>query len=210
MTRIFNEKYGRFCPKDVRRILCVHALVYFWGLLMIDDNILDVFVDYNEAEVECFFSCIEDLLESEKVQKMNEFTQHGDTTTFDHCLAVAFRSFRLCRKHNLDYRAAARGGLLHDLFLYDWHDKDTRGSLHGFYHPGIALKNADEIFNLDKKEKEIIKKHMWPLTVIPPRCKEAYIICYYDKTCTSKEVIKVWGSTLKAVLQNKMGLRRKK
>lgn len=151
------------------------------------------------GDVREFYLCIEDLLNSETVQRMKNFRQHGCSTTFDHCLVVSFRSFVFCKKYNMDYRAAARGGLLHDLFLYDWHDKKARCALHGFHHPGIALENALKEFRLIKKEEEIIKKHMWPLTVIPPRCREAYVIAYYDKVCTSAEVVAQWAGSLKNI-----------
>lgn len=169
-------------------------------MFTINDKLLNCFGIVTESEIKLFLDCINDLLESEVVQKMCNFTQHGDTTTFDHCLMVSFKSFQFCRKFNLDYRAAARGGLLHDLFLYDWHDKDLGVNLHGFYHPGIALRNAENAFVLDDKEKEIIKKHMWPLTVVPPKCREAYVICYFDKTCTLKEVFKEWGVSLRKLM----------
>lgn len=169
-------------------------------MFTINDKLLNCFGIVTESEIKLFLDCINDLLESEVVQKMCNFTQHGDTTTFDHCLMVSFKSFRFCRKFNLDYRAAARGGLLHDLFLYDWHDKDLGVNLHGFYHPGIALRNAENAFVLDDKEREIIKKHMWPLTVVPPKCREAYVICYFDKTCTLKEVFKERGVSLRKLM----------
>lgn len=169
-------------------------------MFTINDKLLNCFGIVTESEIKLFLDCINDLLESEVVQKMCNFTQHGDTTTFDHCLMVSFKSFQFCRKFNLDYRAAARGGLLHDLFLYDWHDKDLGVNLHGFYHPGIALRNAEKAFVLDDKEKEIIKKHMWPLTVVPPKCREAYVICYFDKTCTLKEVFKELGVSLRKLM----------
>ena len=169
-------------------------------MFTINDKLLNCFGIITKSEIDLFLDCIGDLLESEVVQKMCNFTQHGDTTTFDHCLMVSFKSFQFCRKCNLDYRAAARGGLLHDLFLYDWHDKDLDINLHGFYHPGIALRNAEKAFVLDDKEKEIIKKHMWPLTVVPPKCREAYVICYFDKTCTLKEVFKEWGVSLRKLM----------
>ena len=169
-------------------------------MFTINDKLLNCFGIVTESEIKLFLDCINDLLESEVVQKMCNFTQHGDTTTFDHCLMVSFKSFQFCRKFNLDYRAAARGGLLHDLFLYDWHDKDLEINLHGFYHPGIALRNAEKAFALDDKEKEIIRKHMWPLTVVPPKCREAYVICYFDKTCTLKEVFKEWGVSLRKLM----------
>lgn len=169
-------------------------------MFTINDKLLNCFGIITKPEIDLFLDCISDLIESEVVQKMCNFTQHGDTTTFDHCLMVSFKSFQFCRKFNLDYRAAARGGLLHDLFLYDWHDKDLEINLHGFYHPGIALRNAEKAFVLDDKEKEIIKKHMWPLTVVPPKCREAYVICYFDKTCTLKEVFKEWGVSLRKLM----------
>lgn len=152
---------------------------------------------FTVKDIREFYLCIEDLIDNDVVQQMKQYVQHGDTSTLNHCMVVAFRSYIFCKRWNFDYRAAARGGLLHDLFLYDWHDKKARGSLHGFHHPGIALKNADEVFTLDKREREIIKKHMWPLTVIPPKCREAYVIAYYDKVCTSKEVVSEWIFNMK-------------
>ena len=40
---------------------------------------------------------------------------------------------------------------------------------------------------LNKKEKDIIIKHMWPLTIIPPRYIESFIITLVDKYCALKE-----------------------
>ena len=79
--------------------------------------------------------------------------------------------------------------------MYDWHDGSAPGNihptLHGFYHPGIALKNAVKDYNLSKREKDIIKKHMWPLTINPPRCREAWIVCIADKYASTLETLKL-------------------
>ncbi|MGN1131851.1 MAG: HD family phosphohydrolase [Ruminococcus sp.] len=167
---------------------------------MISQSLIHAFDRVCKKEISLFLSCIEDLLSSEEVQRMKNYTQHGKTSTFDHCMVVAFKSFLFCRRFKLDYRSAARGGLLHDLFLYDWHDKEARGSLHGFHHPSVALKNASRVFSLSDNEKEIIKKHMWPLTFVPPKTREAYVICYFDKVCTSKEVVREWAFLLRSML----------
>ena len=37
-------------------------------------------------------------------------------------------------------------------------------------------KSDSCIVTVERKEIEIIRKHMWPLTIIPPRCKEAWIV----------------------------------
>lgn len=130
-----------------------------------------------------FENCIRDLMQNESVQKMRQFRHHKNTNCFDHSLSVSYYSFLLCKYLGYDYISAARGGLLHDLFLYDWRTYQTGERLwekHAFIHPYIALENV-KIFNLNKIEKDIIEKHMWPLTLKPPRYIESIIVCIVDK-----------------------------
>ena len=89
-----------------------------------------------------------------------------------------------------DYVACARAGLLHDLFLYDWHQHAmlTGEHFHGFTHPKTALLNAQEHFELSPLEADIILKHMWPLTIIPPKSVEGFIVSFADKYCSIAEV----------------------
>ena len=136
-----------------------------------------------------FRLCIFDLIDSPAVRDMNNYTQHSSVTTLEHCVFVAFLSFLICKFFGWNYYAAARGGLLHDLFLYDWHDEDRRGKLHGLTHPTTALNNAVTYFELSNMEKDIIKKHMWPITIILPRYKESYVVSFVDKICTCSEVL---------------------
>lgn len=42
------------------------------------------------------------------------------TSRFQHSLNVSYYSFIICRKFGLDAYSAARAGLLHDLYYYDW------------------------------------------------------------------------------------------
>ena len=82
-----------------------------------------------------------------------------------------------------------RGALLHDYFLYDWHEKDPEHRLHGFHHPSTALKRASEDFRLSELERDIILHHMFPLTLFPPRSREAMIVCVVDKWCGIYETV---------------------
>lgn len=136
-----------------------------------------------------FDDCIRDLMEDGRVQSMRGFMQHGDMTCYDHCMNVAIHSYRLCRWLGCDARSAARGALLHDYFLYDWHKEKPYKGLHGFHHPYIALKNARRDFELSEVEADIIVKHMWPLTLTLPRCKEALLVCLVDKYCAIMETL---------------------
>lgn len=129
-----------------------------------------------------YIDLIEDLLKEEKVQQMKNYRQHHNINCFDHCLYVSYNTYKICKKHHLDYVSAARGGLLHDLFLYDWRKReDGRKGLHAFTHGKTAYKKALEFVNLNEKEKDIITKHMWPVTPALPKYKETFILSYVDK-----------------------------
>jgi uncharacterized protein len=138
-----------------------------------------------------------DIVDSLKFKRLKEFIQHGNVTVYEHCLHVALCAIKLNRslKAKARERELIRGALLHDYFLYDWHVADAPGNihpkLHGFYHPGIALKNATKDFVLTEREKDIIRKHMWPLTVNPPRCREAWLVCLADKHASTLETLKL-------------------
>jgi len=134
---------------------------------------------------------LDKLLQVETIQAMAEFMQHGNVNCLEHCKSVAVLSYMYaCKlKIKVDRGALIRGALLHDYFLYDWHDKNKGFRWHGFKHPNFALNNAKKNFKLSFIESEIIRKHMWPLTIIPPICKEAYIVCLIDKYCSTKEVL---------------------
>ncbi len=51
------------------------------------------------------------------------------------------------------------------------------------------MRNAIRDYELTELEKDIIKKHMWPLTVVPPGCREAWIVTMADKWCSLLETI---------------------
>ena len=74
-----------------------------------------------------FYECIRDIVSHPAVLEMKKYYQHCDTDCYEHCLDVAYNNYKICKKLGLDARSAARGGMLHDLFLYDWreHSKKT-------------------------------------------------------------------------------------
>lgn len=140
-----------------------------------------------------YFDCVKDLLDSDSVKLMDTFIQHGSTTTLDHCIRVSYTSYKLAKRFKLDYKSAARAGLLHDLYLYDWHLNDEKTKFfekHGFSHPKKALENASKEFELNDKEKDIIVKHMWPLTLRSvPKYKESFLVSFVDKYKSTSETI---------------------
>ena len=144
-------------------------------------------VNYVKGEKEEFENIIKDIISNETVQKMKNFRQHCNISCYEHCYRTAFYCYKICKKFNWDYKAVARASMLHDLFLYDWRVKSNRKGLHAFTHPKAAYDNASRIFKLSKKEKDMIVKHMWPLTITPPKYKESYILTLMDKFSATKE-----------------------
>lgn len=136
-----------------------------------------------------------DILQSDNFKLTKTFIQHGNMTVNAHCMNVARYSLKISEKLRIkcNEREMIRGALLHDYFLYDWHSREHVPiyKLHGFYHPGVALRNALKEYELTKREQEIIKKHMWPLTVVPPTCREAWIVSCADKWCSLLETFHV-------------------
>lgn len=116
---------------------------------------------------------VKKMLDCPQVVQMSQYIQHGTTTCLEHSINVSYLSYLYCRRHGLNSCAAARGGLLH-----------------GFNHPRVALENAKKLFNLSPLECDIILRHMWPLTITPPRYKETFIIVWFDKYCSTMETIR--------------------
>jgi len=125
------------------------------------------------------------LLLHPSIVKLKDCGHHFGKSRLDHVLDVAWRSFRISKGLSLDCEATVRGALLHDLFYYDWLREGPRR--HSIRHPRIALKNAMKVTALSDKEQDIIKKHMWPLTVIPPRYPESWAVCLSDIYCSWRD-----------------------
>lgn len=129
-----------------------------------------------------------DILLSEGMEYERTQRQHGSISCFEHSVNVAHISVRLAFLFNrTDIRSLIRGALLHDYFLYDWRSGTRRA--HAFLHARIAMENADRDFQLNELEKDIISRHMFPLTPIPPRHAESLIVCIADKLCAGLEYL---------------------
>lgn len=129
-------------------------------------------------------------------KKLSLYKQHGKTSVLKHSRNVAYISYILAKKISkiskilFNYEYLVIGAFLHDLFLYDWHEKINRHGLHAFTHPIEASKNAKQLCNINKSEQKIIESHMWPLTITRvPKTKEAMMVCVVDKYCAIVETL---------------------
>ena len=126
------------------------------------------------------------------------YFQHGTTTVYKHSRNVAYYSLLFAKKLDeklnitFNYNNLIIGAFLHDLFLYDWHEKDKSHRLHGYKHPLTASINAQKMCHVNEDVVKIIKSHMWPLTLRKiPLSKEAFVVCIIDKLIAIKETLRI-------------------
>lgn len=135
-----------------------------------------------------FYELVKGIIQTEDYRRMRQYRHHLHGSTFEHSIKVAY----LCYKHHLKHKSKVpleeliRAALLHDYFLYDHHSKkDANGKTglkHIVQHPRRALENAKAAYpDLTRAEQNAIKRHMFPLTPIPPTTRCAWLVCYYDK-----------------------------
>ena len=142
-----------------------------------------------------FYRALDKLADDPAVAKIKNYSQHKGTSTFRHCWNVAIYSFHLAEKlgWEIDEVALAKGAMLHDYYLYTVADKQKETNIsdfrHGRTHPQLALENAKSEFYLTLKEQNMIRSHMWPLTLFHmPMSKEAWLISMADKYCAVREM----------------------
>ena len=137
-----------------------------------------------EEEYVKLMKCI---IETDKYKSLKNYIHHKKISVYDHSIAVANLCYKYAKKKNLniDYKSLIRAALLHDYYLYDWHEKGKWHKPHGYKHPKIALENALKDYpDLNDIEKDSILRHMFPLTIIPPKYKEGWVLQKCDKEAT--------------------------
>lgn len=143
---------------------------------------------YNQEVREEFLETMSELLRHEKFKRLADYKQHFKCTRLKHSIDVGYFSFYVAKLLGLDYVSAGKAALLHDLCFHK-----KAGFKHSIkmlrQHPKDAIKNALEICDLSEKERDIIAKHMWLVTLCPPKSIEGFVVTFVDKYCASKEFI---------------------
>jgi len=131
---------------------------------------------------------VRDIVQHGEFAQLRSFNHHN-SSIYDHARRVSYYSYRLCRVLGLDYHAGARGGLLHDFFLYDWrsYKKNKSNPNHGRTHPIVALDNSRRCFCVNELESDIIRHHMWPKGSKRPQTPEGIVVSLVDKYCATVE-----------------------
>lgn len=134
-----------------------------------------------------FVALCSNIIYNEKFLKLKEYRHHKKITVYEHSLKVAYYSFLAMRKKYDVDKDILSAALLHDYYLYDWHDrkKYPRKGLHGYMHALVSAKNAKRDFDISDKTYSIISKHMFPLNLTKfPTSRGDWLVGFEDKKAT--------------------------
>ena len=132
-----------------------------------------------------FNKITEKILNNRKFKKMKNVPHHYATTRYAHNVEVAYKTFKIAKRLNLNYVDMTKAALMHDFYF----DEDFSSRRKCFFnHAKISLKNANKITKLNEIQENIIMSHMFPIGGKRPRYKESIIVDFVDDIVSIKEI----------------------
>lgn len=137
----------------------------------------------------------EAILSSADFQKAFAQTHHGCTNVGAHSIGVALYALAICSllekihvKTNM--RNVTIAALCHDLGILGRYEKFKNNRICCKQHPIDSITVYKKVFGeMDAHIEDAIRHHMWPLTIMPPKYHEGYIITVADKLSALSEVL---------------------
>lgn len=131
-----------------------------------------------------YFKIVENIFQNKEFNRLKTEVHHHNSTRYNHCVEVSQKTYRICKKLNLDYKSATKAALLHDFYFNDEFENKKDSLLN---HPKKAKENAMKITNLTIKEQNIIESHMYPIGKKMPKHIESIIVDLVDDYVAIKE-----------------------
>lgn len=134
-------------------------------------------------------SIVKNILRDNNFKKTYNIEHHG-ISRMEHSLRVSYYSYKIAKKLEFDYKAVARGGLLHDFYLEGDERNKVKKFTDTFVHPKKALATSKEYFDLSQLEENIIVSHMFPIYLSLPKYKESVLVNLVDKVIGGYEMMR--------------------
>ena len=134
-----------------------------------------------------------DILASERFQQAYGVTHHYKSNVAEHSLHVAGEACRIAgwlNRHgfSISYEDVVRGSLLHDIGMTDSRVAECRPWRKAYAHPRRGTDIAGSEYRENAVVQNTIRRHMWPICVIPPRHISGWIVVAADKICSIREI----------------------
>lgn len=137
----------------------------------------------------------EDILSSDRFHKAWNIRHHYSTSVAVHSERTAEYAMRICswlKRHSvrINEEDVMRACLLHDIGMTDDKVSHSISFRKAYLHPVRSEQIAKDEFHANAVQCNAIRRHMWPICVIPPRYKEGWIVIAADKLCSLREVFR--------------------
>lgn len=148
-----------------------------------------------------FNQVVDEYINHPKVLELKNYQHHG-VNRYDHSYRVAYYTYKTTKLLNINYISATKAAMLHDFFFDEVKEKSAINRYR--LHPIYAVKNSKKYFTLTPLEENIIKRHMFPITLLPPKYLESWIvdiiddiISIYEKCHSITQNLKIIASNIK-------------
>lgn len=131
-----------------------------------------------------YYKYAKEILRNSEFQRRKQFLHHQDSV-YEHSVRVSLVAYRMAKFFSkyvpISTEDVVVSALLHDFYVKPW--RENKGNWHGFTHGRIASINANSFFSNKMNERTLnsIERHMFPLTIVPPKYYEGWIVTLADK-----------------------------
>lgn len=136
-----------------------------------------------------------EILDSERFRAAEAIPHHLVGNVARHSLNVAKESCRIAEWLNrhgaqVDVKDAVCGSLLHDIGMTEAEVFRSPSWKKAYTHPERGAAVARDEYRATAVQEDAIRRHMWPICIVPPRHAVGWIITAADKICSIKEILR--------------------
>ncbi len=135
-----------------------------------------------------------DIIRSDRFEKARTVSHHIKYTVAVHSVEVAMYALLLARwlnrhhiTHKVNERDLVRAALLHDIGMTEDSVHSSPSYRRAFSHPKEGNRIARDEFHLNQIQLNAIRRHMWPIGIIPPRHVIGWILTVADNMSSFNE-----------------------
>ena len=140
------------------------------------------------------YELVEDIVRSDRFLRAKTLGHHGKVSLADHSRRTAMYGRNICRSLEkrgipVSEKDVVRACLLHDIGMTDLEVFDKVSWKKAYLHPTRGAAIAREEYRAGRIQCDAIRKHMWPICIIPPLYKESWVVLAADKWCSFHEFL---------------------
>ena len=135
-----------------------------------------------------------EIIDSERFRAAGAIPHHLAGNVAQHSLNVAKESCRIAEWLNrhgaqVDVKDAVCGSLLHDIGMTEREVFRSPSWKKAYSHPERGASVAREEYRVNAVQEDAVRRHMWPICVVPPKHTVGWIVSAADKICSIRELL---------------------